>query len=152
MTGDRGGVVRGGNRVCGMAPHGAEKLSALTTLQRSTGIWPDTSWSSIRVADRRRPRSRRRRAPGRDRRPYRPLAPRTSSSSATQRTEKTVWWDNNGALTPEQFELLLDDFIAHAEGKELFAQDLYGGADPNYRIKARVFTELAWHSLFIRTC
>ena len=31
------------------------------------------------------------------------------------------------------------------------AQDLYGGADPKYRIKARVFTELAWHSLFIRS-
>ena len=43
-----------------------------------------------------------------------------------------------------------DDFIAHAQGKTLFAQDLYGGADPKYRIKARVFTELAWHSLFIR--
>src|SRR4030095_12204727 len=35
--------------------------------------------------------------------------------------------------------------------KSLFAQDLYGGADPAYRIKTRVFTELAWHSLFIRT-
>ncbi len=39
---------------------------------------------------------------------------------------------------------------AHAKGKTLFAQDLYGGADPKYRIKARVFTEYAWHSLFIR--
>ena len=43
-----------------------------------------------------------------------------------------------------------DDFLAHARGKTLFAQDLYGGADPKYRIKARVFTEYAWHSLFIR--
>ena len=34
---------------------------------------------------------------------------------------------------------------------KLFAQDLYGGADPNFRITTRVFTELAWHSLFIRT-
>jgi len=33
----------------------------------------------------------------------------------------------------------------------LFAQDLYGGADPSFQIKTRVFTELAWHSLFIRT-
>lgn len=65
-------------------------------------------------------------------------------------TEETVWWDNNGAITPAQFDTLLQDFIAHAEGKELFAQDLYGGADPSYRVKARVFTELAWHSLFIR--
>lgn len=65
-------------------------------------------------------------------------------------TENTVWWENNNAISPEQFETLLGDFISHAEGKELFAQDLYGGADPAHRVKARVFTELAWHSLFIR--
>jgi phosphoenolpyruvate carboxykinase (ATP) len=65
-------------------------------------------------------------------------------------TEKTVWWDNNRAITPEQFQLLYEDFIAHAKGKTLFAQDLCGGADPKYRIKTRVYTELAWHSLFIR--
>jgi phosphoenolpyruvate carboxykinase (ATP) len=66
-------------------------------------------------------------------------------------TDKTVWWDNNGAITPEQFQRIYDDFIAHAKGKSLFAQDLYGGADQRYRIKTRVYTELAWHSLFIRT-
>ncbi len=65
-------------------------------------------------------------------------------------TESEVWWENNGAITPEQFETLFQDFLAHAEGRELFAQDLHGGADPCHRVKARVFTELAWHSLFIR--
>jgi phosphoenolpyruvate carboxykinase (ATP) len=65
-------------------------------------------------------------------------------------TEGTVWWENNGAMSPEHFEALLGDFLKHAEGKELFAQDLYGGADPVHRVKARVFTEFAWHSLFIR--
>jgi phosphoenolpyruvate carboxykinase (ATP) len=66
-------------------------------------------------------------------------------------TENSVWWDNNLKLSPAQFQLLYDDFIAHVRGKTLFAQDLYGGADPKYRVKTRVFTELAWHSLFIRT-
>ncbi|AWN42079.1 phosphoenolpyruvate carboxykinase [Methylobacterium durans] len=65
-------------------------------------------------------------------------------------TENEVWWENNGAITPDQFETLLGDFLKHAEGRELFAQDLYGGADPAHRVKARVFGELAWHSLFIR--
>ncbi|MBV8287132.1 MAG: phosphoenolpyruvate carboxykinase (ATP), partial [Hyphomicrobiales bacterium] len=65
-------------------------------------------------------------------------------------TENSLWWDGNRKITPENFQRLYDDFIAHARGKELYAQDLYGGADPNYRIKTRVFTELAWHSLFIR--
>jgi phosphoenolpyruvate carboxykinase (ATP) len=65
-------------------------------------------------------------------------------------TEGSVWWDGNRKITPSNFEQLLKDFLAHARGKTLFAQDLYGGADPTYRIKVRVFTELAWHSLFIR--
>ncbi|HMO29861.1 phosphoenolpyruvate carboxykinase [Enterovirga sp.] len=67
-----------------------------------------------------------------------------------QDTENDVWWDNNGAISREQFQTLLEDFLAHAEGKSLFAQDLYGGADPAHRVKTRVFTEYAWHSLFIR--
>jgi phosphoenolpyruvate carboxykinase (ATP) len=65
-------------------------------------------------------------------------------------TEGSVWWEGNRKITQAHFQRLFDDFIAHARGRKLFAQDLYGGADPHYRIKARVFTELAWHSLFIR--
>ena len=66
-------------------------------------------------------------------------------------TEKSVWWAGNRKLSPEHFENLYRDILAHAKGKTLFAQDLYGGANPKYRIQTRVYTELAWHSLFIRT-
>src|SRR5215470_2574927 len=66
-------------------------------------------------------------------------------------TEKKMWWAGNQSITSEQFEALYQDFLKHAEGKSLFAQDLYGGADPKFQIRTRVFTELAWHSLFIRT-
>jgi len=66
-------------------------------------------------------------------------------------TDKNMWWAGNQSITSEQFAALYADFLRHAEGMTLFAQDLYGGADPNFRIKTRVFTELAWHSLFIRT-
>jgi phosphoenolpyruvate carboxykinase (ATP) len=65
-------------------------------------------------------------------------------------TEKTVWWDNNKAMTPQAFDTLYADMIAHAKGMELYAQDLYGGAEAAYRVKVRVFTEFSWHSLFIR--
>lgn len=68
----------------------------------------------------------------------------------TDDTEGTIWWDNNKDITPEAFELLKNDMLEHAKGKELYAQDLYGGADEENRIAARVVTELAWHSLFIR--
>src|SRR5438309_2430571 len=62
-----------------------------------------------------------------------------------------MWWAGNQSITSEQFSALYADFLKHAEGMTLFAQDLYGGADPSFQIKTRVFTELAWHSLFIRT-
>lgn len=65
-------------------------------------------------------------------------------------TKDTVWWDNNAQISKAQFDQLLSDFLQHAEGKELFAQDLYGGADATHRLPVRVFTEYAWHSLFIR--
>ncbi|MEY3552813.1 MAG: hypothetical protein RL735_1161, partial [Pseudomonadota bacterium] len=65
-------------------------------------------------------------------------------------TDKTMWWENNNSISPENFEVLLADFIKHAEGKDLFVQDLYGGADPAFRCKPRVICEFAWHSLFIR--
>ena len=65
-------------------------------------------------------------------------------------TDDTVWWDNNRAMSEAHFDVLLEDFLSHAEGKELLAQDLYGGADVDYRIGARVYLELTWHALFIR--
>jgi len=65
-------------------------------------------------------------------------------------TDKAVWWENNNAMLPEHFETLLADFMKACEGKDLFVQDLYGGADPAFRVKTRVICEFAWHSLFIR--
>lgn len=61
-----------------------------------------------------------------------------------------VWWDNNKPMSAETFEALYRAMMAYAEGREVFAQDLYGGADPTHRLPVRVVTELAWHSLFIR--
>ncbi len=66
------------------------------------------------------------------------------------KTESTVWWDNNKAMTPQQFDTLLADFKAHARGKELFVQDLFAGADPAAKLNTRVFCEFAWHAGFIR--
>jgi phosphoenolpyruvate carboxykinase (ATP) len=65
-------------------------------------------------------------------------------------TDAHVWWDNNRPMSPEHFETLLADFKAHAAGRELFVQDLVGGADETHRLAVRVVNELAWHSLFIR--
>ena len=65
-------------------------------------------------------------------------------------TENSVWWDNTKAMASDKFETLLQDFLAHAQSKELFVQDLIGGADAQHQLATRIITERAWHSLFIR--
>jgi phosphoenolpyruvate carboxykinase (ATP) len=77
-------------------------------------------------------------------------SPKDKHTVVDDLTRDSVWWDGNRKMSRENFDNLLADFIAHCKGRKLFAQDLYGGADPKYRIKTRVYTELAWHSLFIR--
>ena len=67
-------------------------------------------------------------------------------------TEDTIWWDNNKAMAPEHFATLKADFLAALGAKEnLFVADLYGGSQPEHRVRVRVINELAWHNQFIRT-
>ena len=65
-------------------------------------------------------------------------------------TEKTIWWENNRPMTPDAFERLRADMVAHLAGGEAFVQDLHAGADPAHRLNVRLVTELAWHALFNR--
>ncbi|MCI4663154.1 MAG: phosphoenolpyruvate carboxykinase [Neomegalonema sp.] len=65
-------------------------------------------------------------------------------------SEANIWWEANREMTPDAFEQLRVDMIAHLKGREMFVQDLFGGADPAHRLNVRVATELAWHNLFIR--
>jgi phosphoenolpyruvate carboxykinase (ATP) len=68
----------------------------------------------------------------------------------TPAVENTIWWENNAPMSADAFDRLHADMLAHVQGRELFVQDLYGGADAQYRLDVRVVTELAWHGLFIR--
>src|SRR5690606_9850069 len=65
-------------------------------------------------------------------------------------TRDHVWWDNSAAMSPAHFEVLLGDFLSAAHGRRLYRQDLTAGADPAHALGVTVFTEPAWHALFIR--
>jgi phosphoenolpyruvate carboxykinase (ATP) len=66
-------------------------------------------------------------------------------------TKDTVWWgDINQPIDPERFDSLHQRMLAYLQGRELFVQDLYAGADPEYRLPVRVVSDHAWHSLFAR--
>ena len=64
-------------------------------------------------------------------------------------SENQVWWDNNKEMTPAHFDALYASMLAYAQGRELFAKDLFGGADLSHRLPVRIITEYAWHSLFV---
>ncbi|HCQ67207.1 MAG TPA: phosphoenolpyruvate carboxykinase (ATP) [Rhodobacteraceae bacterium] len=68
----------------------------------------------------------------------------------TPDVENTVWWENNKPMDPAKFDVLYADMLEAMKGKDLYVQDLYGGADPAHRLDVRFVQELAWHNLFIR--
>ncbi len=62
-----------------------------------------------------------------------------------------VWWRmGNQKLPPARFEILKARVQAYLQGRELFTQDLYAGADPAHRIKVRLVSSEAWQTLFAR--
>ncbi len=66
-------------------------------------------------------------------------------------TAATVAWGRvNQPISPESFEKVRRRMAAYVQGREVFVQDCYGGGDPAYRLRVRVVTELAWHSLFVK--
>jgi phosphoenolpyruvate carboxykinase (ATP) len=66
-------------------------------------------------------------------------------------TEKNIWWgEYNRPYATVKFDELYNRLQGFLQGRDIFVQDCYGGADPNYRLPIRVITELAWHSLFAR--
>ncbi|MDX1539891.1 MAG: phosphoenolpyruvate carboxykinase [Geminicoccaceae bacterium] len=64
--------------------------------------------------------------------------------------EAIDWGEVNQPLAKDTLARVWRKARAHAAGRDLFVQDLYGGADPAYRLPVRVITEYAWHSMFAR--
>jgi phosphoenolpyruvate carboxykinase (ATP) len=68
-------------------------------------------------------------------------------------TEGHIWWgEYNRPFSTEKFNELLQRMQGFLQGRDVFVQDCYAGADPAYRMPIRIVTELAWHSLFAATC
>ncbi|HLE27305.1 MAG TPA: phosphoenolpyruvate carboxykinase (ATP), partial [Anaerolineales bacterium] len=62
-----------------------------------------------------------------------------------------VWWgEYNRPCSAEKFNDLLSRLQGFLQGRDVFVQDCYAGADPEYRLPIRIVTEYAWHSLFAR--
>ena len=62
-----------------------------------------------------------------------------------------IWWGPvNRPIAAERFEELHRRMASYLQGKDVFVQDCWCGADPDYRMPVRIITQYAWHSLFVR--
>ena len=62
-----------------------------------------------------------------------------------------IWWGPvNQKISQDHFDIVHKRMLAYFQGRDVFVQDVYGGADPEYRLRVRIVTEQAWHSLFAR--
>jgi len=66
-------------------------------------------------------------------------------------TQHDIWWgDANQPFESAHFDALFERVIGYLGGRRVFKQELYAGADPQFRLPVRVVNEFAWHSLFAR--
>lgn len=66
-------------------------------------------------------------------------------------SEDKIWWGvYNRPFAPDKFEVLYDRLLGFMQGRDVFVQDVYAGADQDFRLPVRLVTELAWHSHFVR--
>jgi phosphoenolpyruvate carboxykinase (ATP) len=66
-------------------------------------------------------------------------------------TETNIWWGQyNRPYAADKFNELYNRMQGFIQGRDIFIQDCYAGADPEYRLPVRIITEYAWHSLFAR--
>jgi phosphoenolpyruvate carboxykinase (ATP) len=66
-------------------------------------------------------------------------------------TEENIWWgEYNRPFSTDKFNGLVNRMQGFLQGRDVFVQDCFAGADPNYRMPIRIVTELAWHSMFAR--
>ncbi|GAB4458797.1 MAG: phosphoenolpyruvate carboxykinase (ATP) [Anaerolineales bacterium] len=66
-------------------------------------------------------------------------------------SENNIWWGvYNRPFEIEKFDALYARLLGYLQGRDVFVQDVYAGADEKYRLAVRFVTEHAWHSMFIR--
>ena len=64
---------------------------------------------------------------------------------------KICWGKINRAIEADKFEGLKSRLCAYLQGKDVFVQNCYAGADKHYRVPIRVISERATAALFART-
>ncbi|HLK67226.1 MAG TPA: phosphoenolpyruvate carboxykinase (ATP) [Bryobacteraceae bacterium] len=68
-----------------------------------------------------------------------------------ENTDSTVHWGAvNQPISEAHFDRLHARMLSFWQGHEVYVQDSFVGADPEYTLPVRVVSQLAWHNLFAR--
>jgi phosphoenolpyruvate carboxykinase (ATP) len=81
--------------------------------------------------------------------PHTGRSPRDKFIVRDRTTADAVWWDGNRPIAPERFQGLMTRLVDYLSSHQVYVQDVYACADPRYRLRVRVITQFAWHSLFV---
>jgi phosphoenolpyruvate carboxykinase (ATP) len=66
-------------------------------------------------------------------------------------TDPTIQWGAvNQPMSEAHFDRIYARMMAFWQGHEVYVQDCFVGADPEYTLPVRVISQVAWHNLFAR--
>jgi len=84
-----------------------------------------------------------------DTRPHTGRSPKDKAFVKESSSESHIdWGDTNRPIDEAVFNALFARVEAYFSEREAYSLDCYVGADKNYRLPIRIYSEFAWHSLF----
>jgi phosphoenolpyruvate carboxykinase (ATP) len=82
--------------------------------------------------------------------PYTGRSPNDKFITREPSSQDDIWWGKvNQPMEEAAFNRLLDKMLAYFQGHDLFVKDVFAAADPQYRLRVRVVSELAVTGLFV---
>jgi len=83
--------------------------------------------------------------------PYTGRSPKDKFIVREDTTDADIWWgDVNHPMDNTTYETLYQRVVDHLGQRDLYVQDVYTAADPQYRLSVRALTESPWHAHFCR--
>ncbi|MCK5074788.1 MAG: phosphoenolpyruvate carboxykinase (ATP), partial [Calditrichia bacterium] len=65
--------------------------------------------------------------------------------------DKVDWGDVNVPIEPEKFDRIFNKVKAFYQDKDLYIQDVFVGADENYKMPIQIISHMAWAGVFSNT-
>ena len=76
-------------------------------------------------------------------------SPRDKFFVREQGSRDKIWWyPGNQPIDQARFDGLLQRMLDYVGSHQVYVQDVFACADPSHRLRVRVVTQFAWHSLF----